>query len=102
MSNYTGSIDLTKVPKRFFKKVICKDGTEHVFLNVGLWERKTPSTFGERTYTHSMKVSVPKYQKVEGENYYIGDFSELKPMPSQPTTEQIEAAPSASSDDLPF
>lgn len=42
MSNYTGSIDLTKVPKRFFKKVMCKDGTEHVFLNVGLWERKTP------------------------------------------------------------
>ena len=102
MSNYTGSIDLTKVPKRFFKKVMCEDGTEHVFLNVGLWKRKTPSTFGERTYTHSMKVRVPKDQQVEGENYYIGDFSELKPMPSQPTPEQIEAAPSASSDDLPF
>ena len=49
-----------------------------------------------------MKVSVPKDQQVEGENLYIGDFSELKPMPSQPTTEQIEAAPSASNDDLPF
>ena len=102
MSNYTGSIDLTKVPKRFFKKVMCKDGTEHIFLNVGLWARKTPSTFGERTYTHSMKVSVPTDQKVEGENYYIGGVSELEPMPGQPTTEQSEAAPSASSDDLPF
>ena len=47
-----------------------------------------------------MRVSAPKDQQVEGENLYIGDFSELKPMPSQPTPEQIEAAPSASS--LPF
>lgn len=101
--NLIGSIDLTKVPKRLFKKVTLKNGETHIFLNVGLWERREPQTFGERTYTHSLKCSVPKEEIVEGENLYIGDFAELKPRePQVPTPEQVQTAPEADPNDLPF
>ena len=101
--NFIGSIDLTRVPKRCFKEVTLRNGEKHIFLNVGLWERREPQTFGDRTYTHSLKCSMPKEEVKEGENLYIGDFAELKPRePQTPTLEQIESASSADPNDLPF
>lgn len=103
MSSLFGSICLSDIPHSQMKKVKTKDGKEKIYLNIFVGERKEPVTFDDRTYTHFVSCSPKKEERVEGENYFIGDLQTYNPQPSTPTAEQIEQAPSVSpEEDLPF
>lgn len=52
MSSLYGSICLSDIPTEQIKKVRCKDGKERLFLNIFVGERKEPSEFDGRRYTH--------------------------------------------------
>jgi len=93
----TGSICLSDIPKELMKKVPCKDGVTRIYLNVAMIERKEVSKYG---HTHFMSCAPKKEERVEGVNYIIGDFKEWKN--NTPTADDINNAPSASPDDLPF
>lgn len=96
-----GSLCLSNIPKRLFKKVMCKDGKERVFLNIKVVKRKEVSQFGN---THFISCE-PKEEKdrVEGEMYICGDLTEYSPQNVMPTAEEIAAAPPIPEDDqLPF
>lgn len=97
-----GSICLSDIPKEVMKKVMCKDGKERIFLNISVCERKTPATFGDKTYTHFISCAPKKDERKEGVNYFIGDLQTYEPQPRTPTAEQIANAPSVTDDDLPF
>ena len=103
MSSLYGSICLSDIPRSQMKKVKTKDGKERIYLNIFIGERKEPVTFDDRTYTHFVSCSPKKEERVEGENYFIGDLQTYNPQPSAPTAEQINEAPSVSEEDsLPF
>lgn len=103
MSSLFGSICLSDIPRSQMKKVKTKDGKEKIYLNIFVGERKEPVTFDDRTYTHFVSCSPKKEERIEGENYFIGDLQTYNPQPSTPTAEQIEQAPSVSlEEDLPF
>lgn len=98
-----GSIDLSKIDKNLIKSVKMKDGSTHLFLNVTVTKRKSPSQFGD---THFVSTA-PKGTPVEGRNkYIIGDLKEWQePAPDRPTMEEIRSAPfiaEAEKSDLPF
>lgn len=99
----TGSIDLSAVPKELFKKIKSKtDGRERIFLNISVVERKAPATFGERAYTHFVSCRPKEENRVEGQNYIIGDLSAVE-WRQPPTPEEVASAPSVGTeDDLPF
>lgn len=101
----TGSICLTDIPKSQMKKVICKDGKERIFLNVAVFAKKNPQTFGDRTYTHFISCAPKKEERREGENYILGDLETYTPKPTGPTMQDVANAPSLAPDekpDLPF
>lgn len=103
MSSLFGSICLSDIPRSQMKKVKTKDGKEKIYLNIFVGERKEPATFDDRTYTHFVSCSPKKEERIEGENYFIGDLQTYIPQPSTPTAEQIEKAPSVRpEEDLPF
>lgn len=103
MSSLYGSICLSDIPRSQMKKVKTKDGKEKIYLNIFIGERKEPVTFDDRTYTHFVSCSPKKEERVEGENYFIGDLQTYNPQPSAPTAEQInEAPPVREEDPLPF
>lgn len=103
MSSLYGSICLSDIPRSQMKKVKTKDGKEKIYLNIFIGERKEPVTFDDRTYTHFVSCSPKKEERVEGENYFIGDLQTYNPQPSAPTAEQInEAPPVSEKDPLPF
>lgn len=103
MSSLFGSICLSDIPRSQMKKVKTKDGKEKIYLNIFVGERKEPATFDDRTYTHFVSCSPKKEERIEGENYFIGDLQTYNPQPSTPTAEQIEKAPSVRpEEDLPF
>lgn len=82
---------------------MCKDGKERIFLNIFVGEKKEPATFGNNTYTHFVSCAPKKEERVDGEQYFIGDLQTFNPQPSIPSPEQIACAPSVSpADDLPF
>jgi hypothetical protein len=101
----TGSICLTDIPVSQMKKVMCKDGKERVFLNVAIFAKKQPQTFGDRTYTHFISCAPKKEERIEGENYIMGDLETRSSKPQTPTTEDVANAPSFAPNekpDLPF
>lgn len=105
----TGSICLTDIPKSQMKKVMCKDGKERIFLNVAVITKKTPQTFTNngvaRTYTHFISCAPKKEERIDGENYILGDLETRVFTPQSPTAEDIAAAPSVAPNetpDLPF
>lgn len=102
MSNLLGSICLSDIPREQMKKVMCKDGKERIYVNIAVVQRKEPTTFGDRTYTHFVSCSPRKDERKDGVNYIIGDLQTWNPQPSVPTAEQIEQAPPVTDDDLPF
>lgn len=103
MSGLYGSICLSEIPRSQMKKVMCKDGKERIFLNIFVGEKKEPSTFGNNTYTHFVSCAPKKEERVDGEQYFIGDLQTFSPQPSIPSPEQVASAPSVSpEDDLPF
>ena len=94
-----GSIEISKVPKELFKKVTKSDGTEGIFLNIGVSERKEVGKFGE---THGIQFLRDKDKKIEGENTFCGSLKAYNPTPQAVTAEQIAEAPIAGEGDLPF
>ena len=98
-----GSICLSAIPTHVMKKVMCKDGSQKIFGNIAVMERKEPVTFGDRTYTHFISCAPKKEERKDNVNYFIADLQTYNPQPSKPTAEQIEAAPFVSEEeDLPF
>lgn len=102
-----GSICLSDIPRSQMKKVMCKDGKERVYLNVAVIARKNAQTFTnngiERTYTHFISCAPKKEERVETENYIIGDLETKGFTPRAPSPEDIQNAPSVGQDvDLPF
>ena len=95
-----GSICLSTIPKRLFKKVKCKDGQERVFLNIKVVARKEPSQFG---HTHFISCE-PKEEneRQEGEMYICGDLTKYEPKSSSVSPEDVAQAPAADDNDLPF
>ena len=95
-----GSICLSAVPKELFKKVMCKDGQERIYLNLKVIPRKEVGQYG---HTHFISVEpIDKAERKEGINYIVGDLKEYIPKDDAPSAEDIAAAPKASDDDLPF
>ena len=103
MSSLYGSICLSDIPRSQMKKVKTKDGKEKIYLDIFIGERKDPVTFDDRTYTHFVSCSPKKEERVEGENYFIGNLQTYNTQPSAPTAEQINEAPQVREEDpLPF
>lgn len=102
----TGSICLSEIPTSQMRKVMCKDGKERIYLNLAVMAKKTPQTFGDRTYTHYITCAPKKEERVEGVNYILGDLETRSFGGSTftaPTPEQIASAPAVQpGDDLPF
>jgi hypothetical protein len=97
-----GSICLSDIPRELIKKVSCKDGKDRLFLNISVSKKKVPDHFG---YTHFVSCAPKKEERKEGVQYIIGDLKEYVPPVSdavQTTPKDIEAAPPANDDDLPF
>ena len=114
-----GSINLSAAKRAGqIKQVTLKDGTQALFLQIAIIEKKTPQTFVNsdgrtRTYTHFVTCAPKQDQQVQGVNYYIGDLQTYDPdeierrrQEMQPvTTEQIVEAPAIVDGDdteLPF
>lgn len=103
-----GSICLSDIPKELIKKA----ANGKCYLNINIWEKKEPSTFKNndgttRTYTHSVQCACKKEDMrtdVPKSYYYIGDLETRTPFGgvSAPTPEEIDNAPTADGDDLPF
>lgn len=95
-----GSICLSAVPKELFKKVKCKNGEERIYLNIKVVKRREPSQYG---HTHFISCEpMQKEDRKEDVNYIIGDLTERVQQNNQPSPEDINAAPTAKDDDLPF
>lgn len=101
--NLRGSIELSAVPRKLFKKVKKKDGTVGTYLNISVIERREPSRYG---YTHFVKVSEETGRTLEnGKKEYRDVFvGDLKPLGNAApvSTEEVAAAPPVEKDDLPF
>jgi len=93
-----GSINLSTAKKAGqIKQVTLKDGSQALFLQIAIIEKKEPQSFTNdgktRTYTHFVTCAPPKDKQVDGVNYYIGDLQTYEPAPEVVTAEQIAAAP---------
>ena len=106
MSNFFGSIDLTKLGQivrqhpELVKSVNMKDGTQHQFINIDVNEKQEPDQYGSTAY---VKVACKKEQQKQHLSYYLCDLK-----PSQYGSRQ-QAAPQQQpeqkqdgSNDLPF
>ena len=93
-----GSICLSDIPKRLFKKVQVKDGSEKIFLNVKVVRRKEVGKYG---HTHFVSCEPRQDERVEGENYMCGEMKEYAPK-STITPESIDSAPAVDETELPF
>lgn len=94
-----GSIEISKVPKELFKKVKKADGTDAIYLNIAVSERKEVGKFGE---THGVQFTRDKDKRIENENTFFGSLKLWESTPVAVTAEQISAAPGVSEDSLPF
>lgn len=91
-----GSICISDVPKELFKKA----DNGKVYLNIAVAERQAVSDYGD---THNIIASKPKDQRVEGEKpAYIGNLKRWAQPVTTPSAEDINSAPTADIDDLPF
>ncbi|WP_275441023.1 hypothetical protein [Lepagella muris] len=101
----SGSICLTDIPKSQIKRVMCKDGKERAFLNIAIFAKKQPQTFGDRTYTHFVSCAPKAEEREEGVNYIMGDLETRVSKPKTPTTDTVANAPGYAPNekpDLPF
>lgn len=95
------SICLSDIPKELIKEVTLKDGvTKKKFLNVKIVRRKEKGQYGD---THFISCEPKdKEERKEGVNYIIGNGKEWEPANQMPSAEEIDAAPAAEANDLPF
>lgn len=96
--NLIGSIEVSAIPKELFKRVQKKDGSTGVYLNIGIFQRKETSQFGA---THFVSVAPKKEERKDGVNYIVGDLKPLQ-QTAPVSPQQVEQAPPAPVDDLPF
>lgn len=101
MSNFMiGSIDLSKIDKNLIRSVKMKDGSTHLFLNVTVTKRKSPSQFGD---THFISTAPKGTPQEERNKFIIGDLKEWEE--NRISMEEIKSAPfitEAEKSDLPF
>ncbi len=108
--NYHGQLDLTKAGiiarkhPELVKKVMFKDGTEHMLLNISIFDLQQPDKIGN---TATIKVRCKKEDQVEGVNYYLGNIKESEERQQQPAAqpaacEQDDFQPPTDPADLPF
>lgn len=91
-----GSICISEIPKELFKKA----DNGKIYLNVAISRRKEVSSFGD---THNIVATVKKADRKEGDKpFYIGNLKEWNETPKTPSPDEINNAPQASDDDLPF
>lgn len=93
MSNLYGSICVSDIPKELFKKA----DNGKIYLNIAVIERKETSQFG---HTHFISCAPKQDERKEGVNYFCGDMKVF--VPKTPSPEQIDQAPQAAIDELPF
>ena len=95
-----GSICLSDVPKELFKKVKCQDGKERVYLNIAIKKRKEVGKYG---HTHFITCEPKdKDERKDGVNYICGDLTEYVAKGNTPSAEDVNSAPAAGANDLPF
>lgn len=108
--NYYGQIDLTKLGviarnhPSLVKKVKFSDGTEHMLLNVSVFELQNPDKFGN---TATIKATCKKEEQVEGVIYYLGNLKNSEQKQHQqtqqaPANEETYYNPPQNPNDLPF
>ena len=98
-----GSICLSDIPREQMRKVKLQDGTEKIFLNVSVIERKEESKFGHSHFISCAPKKEERRTDVSDGYYIIGDLRTYAPKPATPTPEEIESAPVVQpDDDLPF
>lgn len=101
MENLHGSICISDC-----KDLIKKANNGKFYLNIVVGESRNPVTFGDgenaRTYTHYVKASVKKEERDEKRNYYIGNLRPYETRAAIPSFDEIENAPAADENDLPF
>lgn len=94
-----GSICIDDIPNEVIKVIKRKDGKPRRYLNVAIVERNEVSQYG---HTHFISCSPKQEERKEGVNYIIGDVKPLERKAPPPTPEEIDNAPVADPDDLPF
>lgn len=67
--NYYGRICLDDIREEF----VVKDSAGKRYVRVNINKRREPSKYGD---THYIKAYVPKNERREGVNYYIGEAKE--------------------------
>ena len=92
-----GSICLSDIPRDMMKKVVCKDGTTKVYVNLSVFELHEKSKYGD---SHIISCSPKQEERKEGVNYIFGHLKTYEK--EEPTTEEINRAPVVQDDDLPF
>ena len=107
--NYFGQLDLTKagiIARRhpeLVKHVTFKDGTEHMLLDIGIFELREPDKIGN---TATIKVRCKKEEQIEGINYYLGNIKQSEQaqpqQPAHPVAEEDDYTPPTDPEDLPF
>lgn len=104
-----GSICLSDIPKELIRRVTCKDGRVRSYLDVAVMQRREPKSFqrdwGVQTITHYISCAPPAAQRVEGQNYFIGDLETraFKNASGEDNSSPMAQASSPGNDsDLPF
>ena len=106
MAGFYGSIDLTKLGQivrqhpELIKTVNMKDGSQHQFLNIDIYEKQQTDQYGNTAY---VKVSCKKDEQKQGLNYYLCDLRPSKFGDNNQQAQQpVQQPQSNSNDDLPF
>ena len=90
-----GSICLSDIPDELRKK----PDNGKIYVNISIIPRKEIGKYG---HTHFISCSPKQEERKEGVNYIIGDVKPLERKEQTPTPEEIDNAPVADPDDLPF
>lgn len=106
MSNFYGSIDLTKLGQvvrqhpELVKTANMKDGTTHQFIGIDVNEKQETDQYGNSAY---VKVSCKKDLQKPGLNYYLGDLKTSQYGQQQQAQPKQQPAPASDdSNALPF
>lgn len=107
---FVGSICLSDIPKKEIKLVECKDGKKRAYLNISIHSKKEAykDANGKVISDHLISCAPKKEERIEGENYIIGNLKtwDCNPAAITPSITDINNAPTIEdcdeSVDLPF